>query len=67
MDLKKNLKSDTIDDAIKILKEVPGFSGDTFLEIFVRMKLHAKKVLPSLCCPMSMVSCACSGASSLAR
>jgi hypothetical protein len=43
MDLKKNLKQETIDDAIKILKEVPGFSGDTFLEIFVRMKLHAKK------------------------
>jgi len=43
LDLKKNLKQETIDDAIKILKEIPGFSGDTFLEIFVRMKLHAKK------------------------
>jgi len=43
LDLKKNLKQETIDDAIKILKEVPGYSGETFLEIFVRMKLGAKK------------------------
>jgi len=40
---KKNLKQDTIDDAIKILRKIPGFSGDTFLEIFVRMKLHCQK------------------------
>lgn len=37
-----------MDDAIRILKAIPGFSGDTFLEIFVRMKLHAKKVVPTL-------------------
>jgi len=43
LDLKKNLKQETIDDAITILKEIPGYSGDTFLEIFVRMKLGAKK------------------------
>jgi len=43
LDIKKNLKSETIDDAIKILQKIPGFSGDTFLEIFVRMKLHCKK------------------------
>jgi hypothetical protein len=27
-----------------VLKKIPGFSGDTFLEIFVRMKLHCKKI-----------------------
>jgi hypothetical protein len=43
LDRKKNLKSQTIDDAIRIMQKVPGFSGDTFLEIFVRMKLHCKK------------------------
>jgi len=43
VDRKKNLKSVTIDDAIKIMQKIPGFSGDTFLEIFVRMKLHCKK------------------------
>jgi len=43
LDRKKNLKSETIDDAIKIMQKIPGFSGDTFLEIFVRMKLHCKK------------------------
>jgi len=43
LDRKKNLKSETIDDAIRILQKIPGFSGDTFLEIFVRMKLHCKK------------------------
>jgi len=37
------LKSETIDDAIRIMQKIPGFSGDTFLEIFVRMKLHCKK------------------------
>jgi len=25
------------------LQKIPGFSGDTFLEIFVRMKIHCKK------------------------
>lgn len=40
---KKNLKTETIDDAIRVLRKIPGFSGDTFLEIFVRMKLHCKK------------------------
>lgn len=43
VDRKKNLLSDTIDDAIRILQKIPGFSGDTFLEIFVRMKIHCKK------------------------
>jgi len=43
LDRKKNLKSETIDDAIRIMQKIPGFSGDTFLEIFVRMKLHCKK------------------------
>jgi len=43
LDRKKNLKQETIDDAIKILRKIPGFSGDTFLEIFVRMKLHCQK------------------------
>jgi len=43
LERKKNLKSETIDDAIKILQKIPGFSGDTFFEIFVRMKLHCKK------------------------
>jgi len=43
LDRKKNLKSETIDDAIKIMQKIPGFSGDTFLEIFVRMKLHCIK------------------------
>jgi len=42
-DIKKNLKQETIDEAISILKEIPGYSGDTFLEIFVRMKLGSKK------------------------
>jgi hypothetical protein len=41
---KANLKTETIGDAIKVLRKIPGFSGDTFLEIFVRMKLHCKKV-----------------------
>jgi len=41
---KANLKTETISDAIKVLRKIPGFSGDTFLEIFVRMKLHCKKV-----------------------
>jgi len=27
-----------------VLRKIPGFSGDTFLEIFVRMKLHCKKI-----------------------
>jgi len=40
---KVNLKTATIDDAIRVLRKIPGFSGDTFLEIFVRMKLHCKK------------------------
>jgi len=44
MDRKKNLKTDTINEAIKVLRKIPGFSGDTFLEIFVRMKLHCKKI-----------------------
>eukprot|EP01128_Nolandella_sp_AFSM9_P000062 TRINITY_DN1009_c0_g1_i1.p1 TRINITY_DN1009_c0_g1~~TRINITY_DN1009_c0_g1_i1.p1 ORF type:complete len:826 (+),score=273.65 TRINITY_DN1009_c0_g1_i1:23-2479(+) len=44
IDLKKNLLTTTIDDAIGVLKAIPGFSGNTFLEIFVRMKLHAKKI-----------------------
>jgi len=43
LDRKKNLKSETIDDAIRIMQKIPGFIGDTFLEIFVRMKLHCKK------------------------
>jgi len=43
LEQKKNLKSETIDDAIRVLRKIPGFSGDTFLEIFVRMKLHCKK------------------------
>jgi len=43
LDKKKNLKAETIDDAIKIMQKIPGFSGDTFLEIFVRMKLHCQK------------------------
>jgi len=43
LDKKKNLKTETIDDAIKIMQKIPGFSGDTFLEIFVRMKLHCQK------------------------
>jgi hypothetical protein len=42
--VKANLKTETIGDAIKVLRKIPGFSGDTFLEIFVRMKLHCKKV-----------------------
>lgn len=29
---------------IRVLRKIPGFSGDTFLEIFVRMKLHCKKI-----------------------
>jgi hypothetical protein len=41
--VKKNLKTETINDAIRVLRKIPGFSGDTFLEIFVRMKLHCKK------------------------
>jgi chemotaxis signal transduction protein len=41
--LKKNVKTETINEAIKVLRKIPGFSGDTFLEIFVRMKLHCKK------------------------
>jgi len=44
LDRKKNLKTDTINEAIKVLRKIPGFSGDTFLEIFVRMKLHCKKI-----------------------
>jgi len=44
IDIKKNLKTDTINDAIRVLRKIPGFSGDTFLEIFVRMKLHCKKI-----------------------
>jgi len=44
IDRKKNLKTDTINEAIKVLRKIPGFSGDTFLEIFVRMKLHCKKI-----------------------
>jgi len=44
LDRKKNLKTDTINKAIKVLRKIPGFSGDTFLEIFVRMKLHCKKI-----------------------
>jgi len=43
LEKKKNLKTETIDDAIKIMQKIPGFSGDTFLEIFVRMKLHCQK------------------------
>jgi len=43
MNVKKNLKTETINEAIKVLRKLPGFSGDTFLEIFVRMKLHCKK------------------------
>eukprot|EP01125_Pyxidicula_operculata_P018292 TRINITY_DN64_c10_g1_i1.p1 TRINITY_DN64_c10_g1~~TRINITY_DN64_c10_g1_i1.p1 ORF type:complete len:809 (-),score=232.86 TRINITY_DN64_c10_g1_i1:351-2777(-) len=43
LDRKKNLKAQTIDDAIKIMQKIPGFSGDTFLEIFVRMKLQCQK------------------------
>eukprot|EP01126_Amoeba_proteus_P010561 TRINITY_DN1412_c0_g1_i13.p1 TRINITY_DN1412_c0_g1~~TRINITY_DN1412_c0_g1_i13.p1 ORF type:complete len:682 (+),score=173.83 TRINITY_DN1412_c0_g1_i13:532-2577(+) len=44
MDQKKNLKTETIDAAIKIMQKLPGFTGNTFLEIFVRMKLHLKKL-----------------------
>lgn len=44
LETKANLKTETISDAIKVLRKIPGFSGDTFLEIFVRMKLHCKKV-----------------------
>jgi len=44
LSIKKNLKTETISDAIKVLRKIPGFSGDTFLEIFVRMKLHCKKI-----------------------
>jgi len=43
LERKKNLKTQTVDDAIRIMQKIPGFSGDTFLEIFVRMKLHCKK------------------------
>jgi len=41
---KKNLKSETIDAAIKVMQKLPGFTGNTFLEVFVRMKLHLKKM-----------------------
>jgi chromosome segregation ATPase len=44
LETKANLKTETISDAIKVLRKIPGFSEDTFLEIFVRMKLHSKKV-----------------------
>lgn len=44
INVKKNLKIDTINEAIKVLRKLPGFSGDTFLEIFIRMKLHCKKI-----------------------
>jgi len=44
LEKKKNLKTDTINEAIRVLRKIPGFSGDTFLEIFVRMKLHCKKI-----------------------
>jgi hypothetical protein len=43
-EIKKNVKTETINEAIKVLRKIPGFSGDTFLEIFVRMKLHCKKI-----------------------
>eukprot|EP01126_Amoeba_proteus_P049400 TRINITY_DN5777_c0_g1_i3.p1 TRINITY_DN5777_c0_g1~~TRINITY_DN5777_c0_g1_i3.p1 ORF type:complete len:812 (+),score=181.46 TRINITY_DN5777_c0_g1_i3:92-2527(+) len=43
LEQKKNLKTQTIDDAIRVLRKIPGFAGDTFLEIFVRMKLYCKK------------------------
>jgi len=43
LERKKNLKAQTVDDAIRIMQKIQGFSGDTFLEIFVRMKLHCKK------------------------
>jgi hypothetical protein len=42
-DLKKNLKIETIDGIITIMRKIPGFSGDTLLEILVRMKLHCRK------------------------
>jgi len=41
---KSDQKEETINSAIKVLRKIPGFSGDTFLEIFVRMKLHCKKM-----------------------
>jgi len=44
LEVKQNLKSETVSEAIKVLRKVPGFQGDTFLEIFVRMKLHCKKI-----------------------
>jgi len=43
-DMNKGLKVETIDAAIKIMQKLPSFSGNTFLEIFIRMKLHLKKV-----------------------
>jgi len=43
-DMKKNLKTETIDSAIRIMTKLPGFTGNTFLEIFVRIKLHLKKI-----------------------
>jgi len=42
-DLKKNLKIETIDGVIGVFRNIPGFSGDTLLEILVRMKLHCRK------------------------
>jgi len=42
-DLKKNLKIETVDGIITIMRKIPGFSGDTLLEILVRMKLHCRK------------------------
>jgi len=44
LEKKKDLLQNTVDDAIKVLRKIPGFSGETFLEIFVRMKLHCKKI-----------------------
>jgi len=42
-DIKKNLKIETIDGVIGVFRKIPGFSGDTLLEILVRMKLHCRK------------------------
>jgi len=43
VDRKKNLKIETIDGVITVFRKIPGFSGDTLLEILVRMKLHCRK------------------------